>query len=227
MIIHYTIPEIWRMADVIVIYVLGYTFPFYPNNPKNKNFQTMKKKCTKNHNHMLYCSWDMVRNRCNYFNFALFFPLSPTEQPKKSKFQKNNKKNTWRYHHFTHVYQKWWLDDVRFLRNSEPQMDGQTDGWTDEKSDIYRWVRYLKKSIFRTECNFLWDTKNKDCKPNSLIQTLVNIYIYIYSLVKYILFQNLSKRKFKTTIAQLSIWKCGLGILYIDPQLNSLELQCI
>ena len=36
MIIHYTVPEIWRMTDVIVIFILGYTFPFYPpNNPKN------------------------------------------------------------------------------------------------------------------------------------------------------------------------------------------------
>ena len=25
-------------------------------------------------------------------------------------------KNTWRYHQFTHEYQKLWLDDVRFLR---------------------------------------------------------------------------------------------------------------
>ena len=36
MIIHYTVPKIWRMTDVIVIFILGYTFPFYPpNNPKN------------------------------------------------------------------------------------------------------------------------------------------------------------------------------------------------
>ena len=44
MIICYTVPEIWRMMDVIAIYILGYTFPFFlPNSPKNENFKTMKK----------------------------------------------------------------------------------------------------------------------------------------------------------------------------------------
>ena len=44
-------------------------------------------KCTKNHDHMLYCSVDMACNGCNYyFSFwAIFCPL-PTSQPKKSKF---------------------------------------------------------------------------------------------------------------------------------------------
>ena len=47
--------------------------------------------------------------------------------------------------------------------------------------------------------------------------------------VKYILFQTLSKRKLekkpqkKPKQTQLSICKCGLGILDIDTQLNSLE----
>ena len=36
-------------------------------------------KCTKNHDHMLYCSWDMVHDRCNcYFSFwAIFCPFTP------------------------------------------------------------------------------------------------------------------------------------------------------
>ena len=33
------------------------------------------------------------------------------------------------------------------------------------------------------------------------------------------------KEEVGKTIAQLSIWKCGLGILDIDTQLNSLEPQ--
>ena len=48
------------------------------------------------------------------FHFGFFFALLP-QQPKKSKFQKNEK-YTWRYHHFTHVDQKLQLDDVQFLR---------------------------------------------------------------------------------------------------------------
>ena len=68
MIICYTVPEIWHMTDVIVIFHFGFFFcPFTPNSPKNQNFKKMKK-------------------------------------------------NTWRYHHFTHVYQKLQLDDVQFLR---------------------------------------------------------------------------------------------------------------
>ena len=49
------------------------------NNPKNQNFEKMKKtpgdtiilhKCTKNYNHMLYYSRDMELNGCNcYFSF--------------------------------------------------------------------------------------------------------------------------------------------------------------
>ena len=41
----------------------------------------------------------------------------------------------------------------------------------------------------------------------------------IYAVPKFI------KEEIEKTIAQLSIWKCGLGILDIDSQLSSLELQ--
>ena len=35
-------------------------------------------KCNKNHDHMLYCSWDMVCDGCNCtFHFGLFFALLP------------------------------------------------------------------------------------------------------------------------------------------------------
>ena len=170
-------------------------------------------KYTKNYDHMLYCSWDVVRDRCNcYFSFLLyltFYHLSPPPSPRpknenfkktvnktaqnspkneNSKKMKKEKKNTWRYHftqvyqktwsyvvlflrygawqmslffilgyflpfnlpnslkktkfqkkwknaqryHFTHVYQRWWLDDVWFVGYGMRQMDGQMDG----KSDI-------------------------------------------------------------------------------------------
>ena len=62
--------------------------------------------CTKNRDHMLYWSLDTACNRFNYFLFwAIFCPFTP-EQPKKAKFWKN-KKNTWRYHHFTYMYQNY------------------------------------------------------------------------------------------------------------------------
>ena len=66
---------------------------------KNQNFKKMKKthgdiiilhKCTKNHDHMLYCSWDMACDRCNcYFSFwAIFCPFTPLTAQKIKIFKK-------------------------------------------------------------------------------------------------------------------------------------------
>ena len=85
----------------------------------------MKKKKKKKHlelssfykftkNHML-CSQDMVYGRCNCFILGYFLPFYPTNSQKKIKLFKN-KKSTWRYHHFTQVYQKPWLNAILFLR---------------------------------------------------------------------------------------------------------------
>ena len=73
MIICYTVPEIWHMTDVIVIFHFGLFLPFYPpNSLKNQNFQKRKimhgdiiilHMCTKNYNQMMYGSWDMVHDR--------------------------------------------------------------------------------------------------------------------------------------------------------------------
>ena len=66
-------------------------------------------KCTKTHNHMLYCRWDMMHDRCNcYFLFwAIFFPFTPLTAPK-MKIWKNWKKTdiiiSSRYHHLIQVY---------------------------------------------------------------------------------------------------------------------------
>ena len=49
----------------------------------------------------------------------------------KIKKKNKNEKNAWRYHHFTHVYQKLWLDDVQFLRNGAQQTVGETDRKSD------------------------------------------------------------------------------------------------
>ena len=56
-------------------------------------------KYTKNYDHMLYCSWDVVRDRCNcYFSFLLYLPFyhlpPPLTPPKKWKFQKNSQQNS-------------------------------------------------------------------------------------------------------------------------------------
>ena len=98
---------------------LDHFFPFYLPPPlkakKSKFWKNEKKKprgiailhkCTKNRDHMLHCYWDTMHDKCNYFLFwAIFCPLTPLTT-QKIKIKKKNGKNTWRYHHFTHVYQK-------------------------------------------------------------------------------------------------------------------------
>ena len=78
----------WKIKIKFFFVILDHFLPFYfPNNPKNQNFEKLKKahqdiiillKCTKNHDHILYCSIDMMHNRCNcYLSFwAIFCPFT-------------------------------------------------------------------------------------------------------------------------------------------------------
>ena len=90
MVICYTVPEIWRVTDVIAVFHLGNSLPFYLlNSPKNENFKKKRKKrreissfytiVPKNYDYRLHCSWDMARDRFNcYFSFwAIFCPFTP------------------------------------------------------------------------------------------------------------------------------------------------------
>ena len=91
------------MRDAIVIFRFGLFFPFYPRTAqkmkiKKKNEKRKKApggiilhKCTKNHDHMLYCSGDIVHERCHYFSFWAILSFYPFNSLKKSKFQKNEK----------------------------------------------------------------------------------------------------------------------------------------
>ena len=72
-------------------------------NPKNQNFEKMKKapgditlqKCTKDEDHMLYCSWDMACDGCNcYFSFWTIFCLFTPITAWKVKISKKWKKKT-------------------------------------------------------------------------------------------------------------------------------------
>ena len=134
MIIGYTVPEIRCVSDVIIFH-FGLFFALIPSNSlKNENINNNKKKktgniiilhkCTKNHDHMQYCYWDMVHDGCNYFSFwAIFCPFTPLTA-QEIKISKKQNKNYWRYH-FTYLYQKLWLDDVRFLRYGAWRTDGR------------------------------------------------------------------------------------------------------
>ena len=67
--------------------ILDHFLPFTPLTAQKLKISKMKKtpgdiiillKCTKNHDHPLYCSRDMAGDRCNcYFHFGLYFFLLP------------------------------------------------------------------------------------------------------------------------------------------------------
>ena len=73
-------------------------------------------KCTKNHDHMLYCSLDVACQRFNcYFSFWTIFYRFTSLTAQEIKITQSEK-NPWRYHHFTIVYQKSWPHATLFLR---------------------------------------------------------------------------------------------------------------
>ena len=101
----------------IFFVLLGHFLPFYPpNSSNNENIKNEKKpgdiiilyKCTKNHAHRLYFSWDMARDGCNCY-FQYFSILLPNNSP-------TNENKSWRYRHFIQVYQKSWSYAILFLR---------------------------------------------------------------------------------------------------------------
>ena len=95
------VPQIWSAIDRIFCHFGQYFAHLPPKNPKNQNFEKMKKlpgdivilqKCTKNHDHMLYYSWDMVHDGCNlFFILGHFLPFYPLNNPKNQNFQKMKK----------------------------------------------------------------------------------------------------------------------------------------
>ena len=91
-------------------------------------------KCTKNHDHMLYCSWDMAHDRCNIFLFGLFFPFYPSISLKKQNEKKNEKRKTPGdiiiFHMCTKIYNQMMYGSWDMVINRrDKQMDGQMDWW--------------------------------------------------------------------------------------------------
>ena len=140
----------WDMNEVQqtnFFVILGHFLPFYPtNNPKNLNFEKMKKtpggiiilhKCSKYHDHMPYCSWDMAHDGCNfYFSFrAVFGPFTPL--------------TTWILHMCTKNYGEMMYGSWVMVR------DGRTDRWTDGQTDRQtdRWTHgRTEKVTYRSGC---------------------------------------------------------------------------
>ena len=137
----------------------GSFFAFYPtNNPKNQNFEKMKKRSGDiiilpkhpiNDNHVMYGSWDMKRDKHNFCHFGLSFlprPLPPSNSPKqlkKSKLKKKKKKTPGDIiilHTVPNIMIRWC---------TVPEIWFATDGQA-KKSDIQRWMSHLKIQTFCT-----------------------------------------------------------------------------
>ena len=123
---------------------LGPFFAFYPPNcPKNENIKKNLKtpgdviilhKSTKNHDHMLYCPWDMTCDRWYfYFSYwAIFCPFTPFTT------QKINISQKWKKHmEISSFYMC--VPKMKIRWCTFPKIwcttGGQADGQMDEKSD--------------------------------------------------------------------------------------------
>ena len=140
-IIGYTVTDIWHVPDVIVIFHFRLFFALLPPwQPEKWKFHNNEKNTWRCHRFtpvywklfsygillLRYDAWEM---QLLFFILGYFCPFTPLTA-QKIKILKKWRKHM-RYHHFTHVYHKLWLDDVLFLRNGVQRMDG----WTDRKSD--------------------------------------------------------------------------------------------
>ena len=141
------VPEIWSVADRIFCHFRQFFAFLSPNNPKNQNFEKMKKQksrdiiilhmCTINNSQMMYGSWDIECDRQIFLSFWTIFCPFTYLTTQNIKILKKLKKHLEIYH-FTHVYQKLWLDDVQFVRNGVQWMDGKTNGWTGRQKKWHR-----------------------------------------------------------------------------------------
>ena len=138
------VPETWSTTDRSFCH-FGLLFALLPtNNTKNQNFEKMRKrpgdiiilhKCTKNNDNILYCSWDMTCDRCNFFwGGGYFLPFYPLTAQKLNIF-----KNWERLLEISSFYTYAPKFMVRWC--TVPEIWSIMDGW---KNDIWKWVPYLK-----------------------------------------------------------------------------------
>ena len=131
----------------------------------------------------------MARDGCNYFSlWAIFYPFTLPPKSPKNRNLKKKKKNAWRYHHFTYLYQKLWSDDVQFLRYGAQRMDGLKKwhievGAPPKNGQIIRLRLHFKyQSNENVFCSSIWKiTENKDfyktlrtLKTNTQVLTKIN-----------------------------------------------------
>ena len=137
-----------------------------------------------------------VKDR-TFMHFGSFFAVYPPPSPNNLENQdfekmknilkkwkkKKEKKNTWRCHHFIHVYQKLLSHNVRFLRYGAWQTDGRTEKVT------YRGGAPLKTSakhpVIITKCHLALievTYRNKETYGNSHIFIEMTIRTLIFHM---------------------------------------------
>ena len=131
----------YKVQRTKLFVILGHFLPFHPpNNPKNQNFEKIKKNTWKyDHFTFVYHKWwsydvrllRVKHDRLNFLSLWAIYCLFNPITAQKIKIKKKRKKHL--DHHFTHVYQKLWLDGVRFLRYGVQQADERTDIRADGK----------------------------------------------------------------------------------------------
>ena len=113
---------------------------------------------------MLYCSWDMVRDRCNYFSFWTIFcpfthptppPASPPPNSLKNQKSKKMKKRLEISSFYTCVPKmmiRWCMVPEIWYAT-----DGRMDRWT-EKVTYRGWVSHLKRIniLNRVQLSLWW-----------------------------------------------------------------------
>ena len=133
---------------------MGHFLHFYPpNSPKNKNLKKIKKQpgdiilhmCAKNYDQMMYSSWDMVRDRCNYFSFwTIFCPFTPLTAQKIKILRK------WKKHlEISSFYIS--IPKIMIRWCTVPEICCATDGWTDRQTDG-RTDGQTEKVTYRGRC---------------------------------------------------------------------------
>ena len=93
----------------------------YLKKKKKKNTCRYHYQSLDNMIYMIYSSWDMEQNILKLVILCHLLPFYPNKNPKIKLLK--NEKNCYRYHHFTHVYQRLQSYDVWFLRSGVRQTE--------------------------------------------------------------------------------------------------------